>query len=545
MPEIQQYQSQINPEPQQPIQQNPEAYGAAINQAVGNLGNAAQNVGNMVMQRSVEMQQQRDTQQVLDTEIKARSDLNTLQDSLTKRLGENANGVTNEFVQGAAKIKQQYAGTLAGKNQQLQFNQLFDNHYMYNERAVAGHEAQQRLVGQENTMTSHLALNTSDAAKDPSKQHMESLMADGFSTLDGAGKNIFGWDSATVEVKKQEYAGQLISSAVTPLVANKDFSGAKAVIDDYGKYMNKGVKEALLKQVDNGIWENNKDATAVSMYQKYGEDIGGAVKDIRSQKDLDPQRKDELIDAYRSQVGLQNDIENQRKKILLDKGVSQIAKAGSLTNAINIIKNNFPLTDYRSAQEREVLTNIANQQYGTGNIKTDPLAWIHVHDLINAGKIKSDWDLYSQFKNSISFGDMKSFIDALDKTSNNPYNKYSLGSDGLKMLAQNGVTDRQQMANFWDYYSNEAGDFTIKNKRKPTSGELHDMMAKSLAKVKVGEWQARPFGIPLDQIPVVGGLFQGNVMGNQFSIPEGFKWDTKNKAYVGYDENGNKVKYVP
>jgi hypothetical protein len=364
--------------------------------------------------------------------------------------------------------------------------------------------------------------------------------------LQGVGKNKLGFSDNDVQAHYEDAVNAAVNEAVTPMIANKDFSGAKNIINQFQGDMGKEVKEGFLQQINTGIWNNQKDAESKQLFQKYGENMNTVYSKIENDSSLDAQKKDELFTAYRTQVGIHDEMDNEYKKNLIDKGVSNdIVKAGNLTNAMASIDRDFPLTNFKSAQVRETLHNIANQQYGVNNIKTDPQAWMQVNDLIHAGKVKSEWDLYAGFGKSISWGDMKSFINALDKTSNDPYNKWSLGSDGLKMLASNGVTDPQQRANFWDSYANTAGDFQLQNKRKPTDGELHDLMAKSLAKVKVGEWQMRPFGIPLDETPGIGGLFKGDVQDNAFKVPQGFKWDTKNNAYVGYDDQGNKVKYVP
>ena len=543
MAQIPTYEAQINPDIQQPISASPEAFGAGVGEANSQLSNTTQGIGGMIAQNAIAMQDKIDTAHTLDVSNQCRMELNNLQDQITKtHQGLNAEGVTKIFNQQAEQIKQKYMNSLPGINQKMQFNQLYDNHVMWNERAVAAHEAQQIQMGSINNLNDSIKLSIDACGKDNSIQNITTQLASIKGQLQGIGVSKLGFNDIDVQAHYQDAATSAINQAVTPMIANKDFAGAKNIINQFQNELGKDVKEGLLKQIDNGEWENNKDIAATTLYKTYGDNIGKAWTHIQSLSDLDSQKQLELFDAYKTQYSIQKDIQSEQYSKMMDTAAQGITKAGNLGSAIAYINQSIPTTDYKSMVVKNDMKRIANDMYGVTETKTDPNAWMACNDLIRSGKINNQWDLWSSIQQkgySISWGDFRSFVGAIDsqQKSGNPYDKWNLGSNGLKLLSQNGISDGKEVAKYWDYVSAQMGDFQVKNKRPPSDAEKYQILDNALVKSIVNKYEVLGVG----PWTIIGGANTAPA----YDIPSGAKYNEKINSLIGYNSAGQLVKYAP
>jgi hypothetical protein len=265
MPVVPTFQRQVQTNVQTLVDMPAGAFGENIAVANQQMGNALQNAGQLISQRATELQQQKDTQKILDTEVKYRQEMddllyNTETGLLNRTLG-NAEGAYSEFRQKTTELKQKYQGELVSENQKRQFGQLADNHNLAGEQAVLRHEADQTRESKIQTLATNLQLNASDAAKSPSIDNTTRLLSDGYAKLTHA-LGQMGYTPEDIKVKQQEYAGQLVAGVLEKSLAANDVAGARNILKQFGDQVSPDVKskaESMIQEAGfysdgNTIW---------------------------------------------------------------------------------------------------------------------------------------------------------------------------------------------------------------------------------------------------------------------------------------------------
>jgi hypothetical protein len=525
----------------QPVNPDPNAFGAGVAQANQQLGNTIQNVAQLIDTRRLQQQQEKDLNQVLDTVTQMNKEIDNVLHNpdvdkdnkpigiLNRTLG-NAEGATVDFDTQIEAIRQKYAGTLKGENQQNQFNKLYQGSYSSARSQVISFEAAQGRDADDQSTNDYLEQKKNDVAKNPLA--LPDAIASGNAIISVKGKQK-GYKSESITVSQQKYVGNITIAAVKTLLDQGNNQTAKTLFDQ----VKDGIDEATATKIDgainNAIQTDAFDNTATGLVEEYGEDLTKGHDEINQRTDLDLGQKQTLTETYDRKFAVMEQERRANENLQIDQGFQQISKAGNLTGAMNYI-NKMPASTVDDYKTKSSLTAIADQMYGVREMKTDPAAWYDLYDKIQAGKIANKQEMLKEYGGRISFSDMKTFWKAMDSegtVGTSPYNKFSLATDGASLLKKNNITDSQQQSQYWDYVASKMGDFQLEKKRPPSSEEKDQILQDALVKTIVGKWQWGPFG--------------GDKTQDRFQVPPNAQWSKSLNAWIYTDENGQLMKYNP
>ncbi|HBF39770.1 MAG TPA: hypothetical protein DDW50_20960 [Firmicutes bacterium] len=529
----------------QPINPNPDAFGVNIAQANQQLGQTTSNIGQLLQQRAKELQQQKDTQKVLEAETQMRQEIDGVlysQDTdengrpvgIMNRTLANANGVTQDFKDQIEQIRQKYSRMVPGEEQQTQFDQLYKSMYDSNMNMVVRHEAQQGQASREQTTQDNINQKIKDAASNPYS------LVDSIANINAIVKVTGDYNGDTpdsIKFNQQASSGAAALKAFESLFQKEDYKGAQGLFDKVKDYLPGDVADTIKTKIDAGDWGAKQTTISDDLLKKYGENLASGDKYIKNLS-LTPEKQKELLDTYHSTYNLREQEKRATINTQIDYYYKNVEGAGNGLTAVKYI-NTLPQKTADQLQVKTSLLTIAKQLYpeltkaGQG-IKTDPAAWYELYDKIKAGKIANRQEMLKEYGSRISFDDMKTFWKAMDSmgtVGTSPYNKFNLATDGAALLKKSGIKDSDQQAKFWDYVSGVAGDFQFKNKRPPTSEEKDKILQDALTKTITGKWKLGPLG--------------GNKTDHRFNIPPDAQWSKKLSAWVYRDENGNLMKYNP
>ncbi len=529
----------------QPVSPNPDAFGANIAQANQQLGQTVSNIGQLLQKRATELQEQKDTQKVLEAETQMRKELDGVLYSqeadengrpvgVMNRTLANADGATSDFNGKIEQIRQKYSRMLPGENQQNQFNQLYKSMYDSNMNMVVRHEAQQGRASREQTTQDNIKQKINDAANNPYS------LVDAIANINAIVKVTGDYNGDTpdsVKFNQQSFSGAAALKAFESILQKEDYEGAQLLYDKVKEQLPGDVAETIKTKIDAGEWGAQQTTISSELVKKYGEDLAAGDNNIKK-RGLTPEKQKDLLDTYHSAYNQWQQEKRATVSAQIENYYKKVEGAGNGLAAVKYI-NSLPQKTTDQLQVKTSLLTIAKQLYpeltkeGQG-IKTDPAAWYELYDKIQAGKVSNKQEMLKEYGSRISFADMKVFWKAMDSmgtVGTSPYNKFSLATDGAALLKKSGIKDSAQQAKFWDYVSAVAGDFQLKNKRPPTSEDKDDILQKALTKTKIGKWKFGPLG--------------GDKTDYRFNIPPNAQWSSKLNAWVYRDENGNLMKYIP
>jgi len=163
------YQRQVNQNIVQPTAPSPAAFGTQANKANQQLGNVAQKLGQLVQQRVLERQEQKDTEQVIASETAYKKEISSLRMKYENRKLSAAYDVTKDFDAEAAKVKNKYLESLPGERQKVVFGQRANAFHNGNLDYMAKYERQETNKSKINTLNDSAATSAAIIANDPSK----------------------------------------------------------------------------------------------------------------------------------------------------------------------------------------------------------------------------------------------------------------------------------------------------------------------------------------------------------------------------------------
>lgn len=529
----------------QPINPNQDAFGVNVAQARQEMGQQISNIGQLMQKRATELQEQKDTQKVLEAETQMRKELDSVlysQDTdengrpigIMNRTLANASGVTNDFNEKIEQIRQKYSRMLPGENQQIQFQQLYKSMHNSTQNMVVRHEAQQGRASREQTTQDNINQKIKDAERNPYS------LVDTIANINAIVKVTGDYNGDTpdsIKLNQQSFSGAAALKAFESIFRKEDYKGAQALYDKVKEQLPGDVSDTIQSKIDAGEWSAKQTTISNDLIKKHGEDLASGDKKIKN-LGLTPEKQKELLDTYHSAYNQWQQEKRATISAQIDYYYKNVEGAGNGIAAVKYI-NSLPQKTTDQLQVKTSLLAIAKQLYpeltsnGEG-VKTDPAAWYELYDKIKAGKIANKQEMLKEYGSRISFADMKTFWKAMDSmgtVGTSPYNKFNLATDGAALLKKSGIKDSDQQAKFWDYVSSVAGDFQLTNKRPPSSEEKDKILRDALTKTITGKWKFGPFG--------------GNKTDYRFNVPPDAQWSQKLNAWVYRDENGNLMKYNP
>jgi len=228
------YQRQVGANLPQPAQPSPEASGVGVAQAAGGLGSTAQNVGLMLAQHGIEMQEREDARQTQEAETAFRKALDDLQhnqrNGLLNRQLSDAVGITIDFDKQAEELRKQYLDTLPGKTQKEQFGLASDSHIQAARSAVLRYETDQIRKGEDTAYANALAADFADVARDPSQETLVRKIADATSRINTYGA-MRGWTPEMTEAQALKVSGQMAFAAITQQLTSNNIAAAQSIYD--------------------------------------------------------------------------------------------------------------------------------------------------------------------------------------------------------------------------------------------------------------------------------------------------------------------------
>lgn len=261
------YQRQVGANLPQPAQPSPEAAGVGVAQAAGGLGSNAQNVGLMLAQHAIELQEREDARQTQEAETAFRKALDSLQydqrNGLLNRQMSDAIGVILEFDQKAEELRQKYLNTLVGKNQKEQFGLAADSHIQAARGTILRYETEQMRKGEDTAYANALAADYADVARDPSQETLLRKIGDATNRINTYGM-MRGWTQDAIDAQSQKVAGQMAAAAIAQQLASNNIAAAQAIYDqhadaikayslDMDLQLRENIKSASLGEVSNTI----------------------------------------------------------------------------------------------------------------------------------------------------------------------------------------------------------------------------------------------------------------------------------------------------
>lgn len=250
---------------------NPEAFGVGVAQAGQEAAQLTSNIGQLVQKRNIEIQQQRDTQQVLEAETEMRKEIDSLLYSqeadengkpvgIMNRTLANATGATKDFDEKADQIRQKYSGIFGkSENQTNQFNQLYKSAYDSTLNMVVRHEASQGRESRNQTKNDNLNQKINDAAINPDS--LVDILASGKAIIQVTGK-YDGEKDESIKYQQQIYSGAATMKAVDALLQNGNYRKAQEVFDkvkselpgDVKEKINTAIQEEAFTDELNGVY---------------------------------------------------------------------------------------------------------------------------------------------------------------------------------------------------------------------------------------------------------------------------------------------------
>lgn len=236
------------------VRPNPEAFGVGVAQAGQQAAQVTSGIGQLMQKRAIEIQQEKDTQQVLEAETQMRKEINDLLHSqemdengrpvgILQRTLANADGATKDFDEKIEQVRQKYSGMFGkSENQTNQFNQLYKNAYDSTLNMVVRHEAAQGRESRKQTVNDNLNQLISDAAANPDA--IIDIIANGKAKVHVSG-SFEGETPESIKYQQQIYAGAATMKAVDVLLQNGDHRKAQEVFDKVKKELPGDVKEKI------------------------------------------------------------------------------------------------------------------------------------------------------------------------------------------------------------------------------------------------------------------------------------------------------------
>lgn len=184
------------------------------------------------------MQQEKDAQQVLETETRLRQEMDKLlfnnEDGIfTTRLLNNAENAAFDFKIKAEELLDKYLSSLPGENQKVQFKRIAENHLQSRLSAVVRHEAEQFRAARKQALEDSYQQSLAELLNNPSMDNLVQLGADYTAKLE-----VFleqdGFDKKSRDLKKNQVLGRLAAAAISKtLEIGGDSAAARQIHDTF------------------------------------------------------------------------------------------------------------------------------------------------------------------------------------------------------------------------------------------------------------------------------------------------------------------------
>jgi hypothetical protein len=222
-------QTQANPTPYDPLQPNPQDFGAGVGQAVEQFGKQVTDFGQEVAAHSLKLQQQRNTALFNETDAKMSKDVDALTTEFQTLQGSNTADRMPEFQQRLGKIRDTYAGQFKAPDLQQAFQERWLKYDESASHVFGSHTADQ---------VNQAFVKSLEAKGDAGVDRI--IRNSGFGNvapeyddiIDGAvelGQHM-GWSKDQTDAYIQGKTSQAVQGIVEARLAKDDLSGAQDIL---------------------------------------------------------------------------------------------------------------------------------------------------------------------------------------------------------------------------------------------------------------------------------------------------------------------------
>ncbi|CQR71383.1 Transglycosylase-like domain protein [Sporomusa ovata DSM 2662] len=254
---------------------DPNAFGAGVGQAMGNVGNAISSAGEAVFKNDLIQQEKRRKMNVLNAETNSETEITNLlygQEGLLHLQGENAlpkvatkdtaavPGVGQRVTDALAGIRKKYLDGFADDQEKMVFSQMFDDRARIYTRAAMQHEVQQGDIAfqqsREASRTSYANLFATLAEKGDFPGAVTALNT-GMGTFNSTGKTL-GIPAEALKQDNDAYASSTIAKTIIAQAKAKNIDLANRMFDYFKNDLDVNTK-ALVEGELKPIIEQDED----------------------------------------------------------------------------------------------------------------------------------------------------------------------------------------------------------------------------------------------------------------------------------------------
>ena len=274
MPKIPVYEQQINPTQPPAVRvnmdANPAAFGAQLGAAQQDMGQGMQQVGNLMMQRAVQLQEQENIRKVMELKMKINTDymnkFYTGDNAILKRDGTNALEDKQAGRKSAYQDADDFLRTkeneylqLAENNHQRDMlkNYLFEHNELYR-RNSAIHQAKQSDIATQAVLDARIEQAGTMALTTYNNPEMFQANLTALNKEVTATLLLQGIPKEVIQQKLKAVSSKVIAGAAEMAINNRDLLGAQQILDRYSSAMDPLVASKYKAAVNEQIGKEEK-----------------------------------------------------------------------------------------------------------------------------------------------------------------------------------------------------------------------------------------------------------------------------------------------
>jgi hypothetical protein len=428
VPKVPVYEQQVQAQPGQfatpEILRPPEgAFGGAIDQAIGNLGQAGMQVSKVLMDHALEVRKMEQEKQVLDTATQARSKLQDLLygeggtddqgnavPALMNRAGGQAKGATMAFDGAYRQVKEDALGRVQEPLQKATLNRLLDTHYETMRGTVIRHEAEQGRLAYQSSVESYLKQGVAQAGAITDPDSMGKAI-DQAHFVQAEGMKRMGADPAAIEVSQAELAHQMVKASFGPLLT-QDYRKAKQLLDGVRGKLAPTDAARFDQELDGKQLDDTRQAVwnhVESFELSNGDPDEAKMQAHVMALDLPTDKKEKIWDYVKARAGeqmQQQKLEDAAQDNSFLNQVYQVKKqGGTLTDALKLVPQ------YGGDNSTQAERQAAATKIFTTRTQTDPQTYVDLWEGVKSGSLgKAEiYKAYAQEK--LSGSDFRQLIE--------------------------------------------------------------------------------------------------------------------------------------
>lgn len=404
------YEEQIDPQyPGRPTPQvspqTPAAFGGQQAAAIGNLGQAAANLGEVMLRHTIAKQELDDHQAVIEQAAAYKEQVtNALYGTKDATTGQVSGGLLNTRLNGARGVTKQFAdqfgitasggknsvvgktlGKVASDAQKRSLANSMRQDYDSALMILARHEAEQDKSAKLADFDTYFNASVNEVAGQPG------TLAKNIGVVRDNMKKfvqpISGMDDTQTEQKTQEYNAKLVAAAMTPLIQGGNIAGARKVLEEHKANIPAliyNTADADLKDREfSGKMEAEWGAVKGLRLSDGMPDEAAMEQKVNALAAYTPEQKEKIWTYVRARANEQRTqitmAQNAKDQSFLDA----LARAKTVNEGLALLKN--PAMTYSDA-DRYTKQQMVLKRFEPAPVKTDYSTYMSLWYKVEQGK---------------------------------------------------------------------------------------------------------------------------------------------------------------